>query len=215
MADRTTPVENILGWLRAGYPDGVPPHDYLALYGILRRSLTETEVDEIAGRLGRAGDTSRTAIQEVIREQALQEPSEDDIRRVASRLAAAGWPLAGAADSSIPVGRDGGAGVLTRIERIVVWLKGGYPHGIPEADYVPLLAVLRRRLSQQEIDELAARILRDGLAPAVRVDVGAEFLRVTDELPSEAEIRRISEKLAAAGIDVDYIEPLWARPTGS
>ena len=31
------------------------------------------------------------------------------------------------------------------------WLKGGYPHGIPEADYVPLLAVLRRRLTEEEI----------------------------------------------------------------
>lgn len=105
--------------------------------------------------------------------------------------------------------------MLSRIERIVAWLKGGYPHGIPEADYVPLLAVLRRRLTQEEIDELADRIIRDGLIPAVRVDVGAEFLRVTHELPSEAEIRRISEKLADAGIDVAYVEPPWFRPTGT
>ena len=33
---------------------------------------------------------------------------------------------------------------MSRIERIVNWLKGGYPQGIPEADYVPLLAVLAR-----------------------------------------------------------------------
>lgn len=103
--------------------------------------------------------------------------------------------------------------MLSRIERIVVWLKGGYPHGIPEADYVPLLAVLRRRLTEEEIDELAERIVRDGLVPAVRLDVGAEYLRVTHELPSESEIRRISEKLADAGIDVTYVEPSWAKPT--
>ena len=103
--------------------------------------------------------------------------------------------------------------MLSRIERIVVWLKGGYPHGIPEADYVPLLAVLRRRLTEDEIDELAERIVRGGLVPAVRLDVGAEYLRVTHELPSESEIRRISEKLADAGIDVTYVEPSWAKPT--
>ncbi len=101
--------------------------------------------------------------------------------------------------------------MLTRIERIVAWLKGGYPHGIPEADYVPLLAVLRRRLTQEEIDQLAEHIIRDRLIPAVRLDVGAEYLRVTHELPSESEIRRISEKLADAGIDVSYVEPAWAR----
>ncbi len=104
---------------------------------------------------------------------------------------------------------------MSRIERIVNWLKGGYPQGIPEADYVPLLAVLRRRLSQEEIDELADRIVRDGLVPAERIDVGAEFLRVTNELPSETELQRISEKLADLGIDVSYVPPEWVRSSPS
>lgn len=102
--------------------------------------------------------------------------------------------------------------MFSRIERIVAWLKGGYPHGIPAADYVPLLAVLRRRLSEEEIEELGVRIVRDGLVPAERVDIGVEYLRVTHELPSEPEIRRIAEMLAAAGIDVAYAEPEWVRP---
>lgn len=100
---------------------------------------------------------------------------------------------------------------MSRIERIVNWLKGGYPQGIPEADYVPLLAVLRRRLSEDEIHELAERMVRDGLLPAERIDVGVEFLRVTNELPSEAELQRISEKLADSGIDVNYVQPDWVR----
>ncbi len=103
----------------------------------------------------------------------------------------------------------------SRIERIVNWLKGGYPQGIPEADFVPLLAVLRRRLGHEEIDQLAERIVREGLVPAQRVDLGAEYLRVTDELPSESEIRRISEKLRDAGIDVSYAPPPWARQPGA
>ena len=101
---------------------------------------------------------------------------------------------------------------MSRIERVVNWLKGGYPHGIPEADYVPLLAVLRRRLSADEIAELADRIVSAGLVPAERVDVGAEFLRVTHELPSEDELRRVSETLAASGIDVSYERPGWLPP---
>lgn len=102
--------------------------------------------------------------------------------------------------------------MLSRIERIVAWLKGGYPHGIPEADFVPLLAVLHRRLSSEEIEELGVRIVRDGLIPAERIDIGAEYLRVTHELPSESELRRIAELLAASGIDVSYAEPPWVRP---
>jgi uncharacterized protein DUF3349 len=105
MADRTTPVETILGWLRAGYPDGVPAHDYIALLGILHRSLTEAEVTEIATQLRQDGDGSDEAIRESIRERALEEPSESDVRRVAGRLAAAGWPLDEAVSASTPVGR--------------------------------------------------------------------------------------------------------------
>lgn len=101
---------------------------------------------------------------------------------------------------------------MSRIERIVSWLKGGYPQGIPEADYVPLLAVLRRRLGPQEITEVAQRLIREGILPAQRVDVGAEILRLTNELPSETEVRRVSETLNEAGIDVTYEPPQWARP---
>lgn len=213
MADRTGLFERILQWLRAGYPDGVPQHDYVALLGILRRSLTEAEVEQLARQLQSSASTADTdeQIRELIRRTALEEPSESDVRRVAGRLAQAGWPLE--ASMAAPTSQEGkGQTEMSRIERIVNWLKGGYPQGIPEADYVPLLAVLRRRMSQEEIDELAYRIVRDGLVPAERLDVGAEFLRVTSELPSEAEIRRISDKLTTAGIDVSYVEPSWARP---
>ena len=104
MADRIAPVETVVGWLRAGYPDGIPDHDYIALLGILHRSLTDAEVAEIADRLRADGDTSDEAIRDSIRERALEEPSDSDVRRVASRLAGAGWPLA-AASASTPVGR--------------------------------------------------------------------------------------------------------------
>ena len=105
MADRIAPAETIVGWLRAGYPDGIPQHDYIALFGILHRSLTDAEVIDIADRLQADGDTSTEAIRDLIRKHALEEPSDSDVRRVASRLAAAGWPLAGAISASTPVGR--------------------------------------------------------------------------------------------------------------
>ncbi|HEY5484993.1 MAG TPA: DUF3349 domain-containing protein, partial [Propionibacteriaceae bacterium] len=33
-------MTRVVGWLRAGYPDGVPQQDYVALLGILHRQLT-------------------------------------------------------------------------------------------------------------------------------------------------------------------------------
>ena len=95
MDDRSGLFERILQWLRAGYPEGVPNNDYVALLGILRRALTTDEVERLARQLrssaGSAVDDDE--IRELIRRTALQEPSEADVRRVASRLAQGGWPL--------------------------------------------------------------------------------------------------------------------------
>lgn len=89
-----------------------------------------------------------------------------------------------------------------RIERIVEWLKEGYPHGIPEADFVPLLALLQRRLSDEEVDRLRERLQRLGLVPASRLDIGSEYLRITHELPSESELERIAVRLREAGVEL-------------
>lgn len=34
------------------------------------------------------------------------------------------------------------------IERALNWLRAGYPGGVPDTDYQPLLALLRRRLTE-------------------------------------------------------------------
>lgn len=89
------------------------------------------------------------------------------------------------------------------LERVLRWLKQGYPTGIPDADYVPLLAVLRRRLSDDEIVELREGLLADGMLPHDRVDVGERMMRITDEVPSNEEIQRVITRLQAAGWPID------------
>lgn len=37
-------LAKIVGWLRAGYPDGVPEHDYVPLVALLGSQLTDDEV---------------------------------------------------------------------------------------------------------------------------------------------------------------------------
>ena len=93
---RPTAVRRVADWLRAGYPAGVPEHDYVALLALLRRKLTQDEVEEVADRLillhpdGATPDAVGAQIEALLQD----EPHESDIARVSARLAAVGWPLA-------------------------------------------------------------------------------------------------------------------------
>jgi hypothetical protein len=89
-------LATIVGWLRAGYPEGVPEHDYLPLFALLGSQLTESEVAEIASELeGEAHPESAEAIKSAINAATANDhPSDADVARVRARLAAGGWPLA-------------------------------------------------------------------------------------------------------------------------
>lgn len=88
-------VSNIVGFLRAGYPDGVPEHDYIPLFALLTRRLTDDEVVAVADELEAHGDQdSASAIRTAIHQVTRQTPLDKDIARVSARLAGAGWPLA-------------------------------------------------------------------------------------------------------------------------
>lgn len=90
--------ESAVNWIRAGYPEGVPPTDFPPLLALLVRVLDEEEVTDVVIRLAREHDVDtpldsdriRAAIAEVINDQ----PTDHEINQVAARLAAAGWPLA-------------------------------------------------------------------------------------------------------------------------
>lgn len=86
--------DNILSWLRRGYPDGVPPKDYFPLLALLKRSLTEDDVVKAAQTVLK-GTTSDTVtgdeIRAAIRQVTAQEPNPEEMHQVASRLASVGW----------------------------------------------------------------------------------------------------------------------------
>jgi hypothetical protein len=88
-----------VGWLRAGYPTGVPRGDYVALLGVLRRKMTEDEVRtfavDLADRSVLAGDDpiSTADIEQMISSSLLQPATPEDVIRVSARLATGGWPL--------------------------------------------------------------------------------------------------------------------------
>lgn len=99
----TSLLGSILNWLRAGYPDGVPGPDRVPLLALLRATpLTEEQVKEVIANLtaDRSADTADgvIAVDEIaafISDVTHHDAGPENVQRVAARLAAAGWPLAG------------------------------------------------------------------------------------------------------------------------
>jgi hypothetical protein len=200
-------VARVVGWLRAGYPTGVPEQDYVPLLGILQRSLTPAElaqvVDELVAdsvRLGAPGQgLDPSQVRERIEHLLLGPALSDDLVRVSTRLASAGWPL-GDPEASEP-DRQERTGLITRVVR---WLRAGYPAGLPEQDFVPLVALLRRRLTDAEVTAVGSRLVATGDLPASRVDVGTAIARVTSELPSDDDVDRVRRYLVEHGWPEDF-----------
>jgi hypothetical protein len=88
-------LNDIIQWLRAGYPEGVPDVDYIPLFALLGSQLSDSEVHAIADELANESDPeSAESIRHAIKAVTSQKPSDADVARVRARLAAGGWPLA-------------------------------------------------------------------------------------------------------------------------
>lgn len=86
------PLQAIIDFVRKGYPQGVPEHDYLPLFALLRRRLSDEEVSEIATALAESPSTAQdpAAISDAIERLISEPPSDTDIERVRARLEEAG-----------------------------------------------------------------------------------------------------------------------------
>ena len=91
-------LTSIIEWLRAGYPEGIPPTDYFPVLALLTRRLSTDEVKAVAREVMHHPGSDETDIGVLITQITDQLPSPDDIERVRARLAAKGWPLDDARD---------------------------------------------------------------------------------------------------------------------
>lgn len=88
-------LARIAGWMRAGYPEGVPEHDYYPLLALLRKELSDEEIVLIAEELSSSpAPESAAGLRKAIGDATRATVSDHDIARARSRLAAGGWPLA-------------------------------------------------------------------------------------------------------------------------
>jgi Protein of unknown function (DUF3349) len=85
------------------------------------------------------------------------------------------------------------------LAKIVGFLRAGYPEGVPVRDYIPLVALLRRRLTDDEVIAVATELISTGGAPVQGTDVRVAITKLTDELPSPDDTERVKQRLAAVG----------------
>lgn len=84
-------LTRVLDWLRQGYPEGPGRGDYIALLGVLRRRLTDEEIDSFAEELAAANESVTVDdIHNLIREQALLNPKKKDVALITDALAEEG-----------------------------------------------------------------------------------------------------------------------------
>ena len=96
------------------------------------------------------------------------------------------------------------------LARIVAWITDGYPEGVPGPDRVPLFALLKRRLTDDEVKAVAKELTDRGEFDAV--DIGVLITQITDELPDAQDIERVRNRLATKGWPLD--DPRDTEETG-
>jgi hypothetical protein len=95
-------LNSIVSWLRAGYPEGVPPTDTFPVLALLTRRLGHDEVIAVAQELMERGCFDEIDIGVAITQITDELPSPEDVERVRARLAAHGWPFDEPRDAEDP-----------------------------------------------------------------------------------------------------------------
>jgi hypothetical protein len=83
------------------------------------------------------------------------------------------------------------------VATFTAFIRAGYPQGVPQTDYIPLLALLRRRLADHEVAAVATHIARTGDLNVDIAAIGVAITQLTDELPSADDLERVQRRLAA------------------
>ncbi|MEO5610778.1 MAG: DUF3349 domain-containing protein [Ornithinibacter sp.] len=192
MTQLTGPV---LRWIREGFPEGVPDREAPALYAVLLERVGGERALDVLRRLHAEGLLSDKAARSLL-------PDDTQMRRVAAKLVLGGWPLAGDEEEDDAPPKEGSA-----LARIVNWLREGYPGGVPEHDYVPLLALLERRLTRSEVKKVAKALRRADVSPAGPEDIAAAISSFTHADPSDNDLRRVRDQLSKKGWPVEFPDP--------
>ncbi|SHN47127.1 DUF3349 domain-containing protein [Cryptosporangium aurantiacum] len=87
------------------------------------------------------------------------------------------------------------------VARALEWLRAGYPSGVPRQDYVVLLGLLRRKLTDQEVHAIASDLAVLAMNGTEITTAAVEQLinEATLDEASVEDVARVSARLAAGG----------------
>lgn len=87
------------------------------------------------------------------------------------------------------------------LAKIVAWITAGYPEGVPGPDRVPLFALLKPRLTDDEVKTVAKELMDRGEFDDI--DIGVLITQLIDGLPAPEDIERVRNRLAVKGWPLD------------
>lgn len=87
------------------------------------------------------------------------------------------------------------------LAKIVAWITAGYPEGVPGPDRVPLFALLKPRLTDDEVKTVVKELMDRGEFDDT--DIGVLITQLIDGLPAPEDIERVRNRLAAKGWPLD------------
>ena len=86
------------------------------------------------------------------------------------------------------------------LDSVLGWLHQGYPEGVPQKDYFPLLALLKRSLTEEEVVKAAQTVLRGTDSDSVTEDeIRTAVSEVIEKEPNPDEIHQVAARLASVG----------------
>src|SRR4051812_24820528 len=86
------------------------------------------------------------------------------------------------------------------MDNVLAWLHEGYPEGVPQKDYFPLLALLKRSLTEDEVISAGQSILRSTDADTVtEAEIRRAVHAVIEKEPNPEEIHQVASRLASVG----------------
>ena len=86
-------------------------------------------------------------------------------------------------------------------QSVLDWLHKGYPDGVPQTDYYPLLALLARSLEEDDVVKASWAVLRDSHPdnPVTEDQIRQAVRDVIATEPNANEINQVAARLAMVG----------------
>ncbi|MCR8896837.1 DUF3349 domain-containing protein [Gordonia sp. GONU] len=86
-------------------------------------------------------------------------------------------------------------------ESVINWIRKGYPQGVSRTDFPPLMALLTRVLTDEEVTAVAVQLVKEygPREPVTEEQIAAAIERVISEPPTPEEVDQVAGRLATVG----------------